>query len=125
MAKNLENKRNIDPVTGEDLTGITSVLCGLATGMSTISFILNPIAVYLWLIDTLKTTAKNTNGSFLILGFCALNIIASLAASIVAKVWNPKSKWAVVNIVYISITLVISALITWAFIALIMKLASY
>ena len=125
MAKDLESKRNIDPATGEDLTGKTSILCGLATGMSTISFMLNPIAVYLWLIDTLKTTAKNTNGSFLIMGFCVVNILASLAASIVAKIWHPKSKWAVVNIVYISVTLVLSALITWSFIALIMKLASF
>ena len=125
MAKEKKKNEYIDPVTGEDLTGKTTILCGLATGMSTISFALNPIAVYLWLIDTLKTTAKNTNGSYLIMGFCAANIIASIAVSIIAKIWHPKSKWAVVNIVYISVTLVLSALITWSFIALIMKLASY
>ena len=122
--ENKEKKKLIfDPETGEDLSGMTSILCGLATGMATISFILNPVAVYLWLIDTLKTTAKNANGSFLIMGFCVVNVLASIAASIVAKVKNPKSKWAVINIVYISITLVFSALLTWGFIELITKLA--
>lgn len=108
----------------EDITGKTSILCGLATGFSTMAFALNPVAVYLWLIDTLKTTAKNTNGSYVIMGICLATVLGSLAASIVAKVRHPKGRWAVVNIVYISITLVITVLLTWGFMALILHYAN-
>ena len=93
----------------------TLILNGLATGVATMCFIGNPVACWMWFIYITQST-------FLIV-ICGVGALASLAASIVARVLDKKSNWAIANIVYISICFVIGGLLTWGFIALINSVA--
>lgn len=97
----------------------TSILNGLATGIATMCFIGNPIACWMWFISVAQRSRSYiTQATFLIV-ICAVGALGSLAASIVARVIDKKSNWAIANIVYISICFVIGALLTWGFLALI------
>ena len=91
-------------------------LCGLSTGISCLFFGVLPYGVLLYMISILEKTTKYIAQSTFILIVCGIAIVGSLAASIIAKVKCRKSKWAVTNIVYISINLVISGLNTWFFV---------
>lgn len=95
------------------------IWCGLSTGISCLAFAALPIGVILYMIAVLERTRAYINQSTFILIACGVAIIGSLAASITAKVKNRKSRWAVTNIVIISINLVISGLNSWFFIWLI------
>lgn len=91
-------------------------LCGLSTGISCLFFGVLPYGVLLYMISILEKTTKYITQSTFILIVCGIAIVGSLATSIIAKVKCRKSKWAVTNIVYISINLVISGLNTWFFV---------
>ena len=91
-------------------------LCGLSTGISCLFFGVLPYGVLLYMISILEKTTKYIAQSTFILIVCGIAIVGSLATSIIAKVKCRKSRWAVVNIVYISINLVISGLNTWFFV---------
>ncbi len=91
-------------------------LCGLSTGISCLFFGVLPYGVLLYMISILEKTTKYIAQSTFILIVCGIAIVGSLATSIIAKVKCRKSKWAVTNIVYISINLVISGLNTWFFV---------
>jgi hypothetical protein len=94
----------------------TMLMCGLATGISCIFFGVSPIAILLYMIAVLERTRAYINQSTFILIVCGLSIVGSLAASIVAKVRCRASKWAVTNIIFISINLVKTGLVAWFFI---------
>ena len=94
-------------------------LCGLSTGISCLFFGVLPYGVLLYMISILEKTSKYIAQSTFILIVCGVAILGSLAASIFAKVKCRKSKWAVTNIVYISINIVTSGLTSWFFIWLI------
>ena len=91
-------------------------LCGLSTGISCLFFGVLPYGVLLYMISILEKTTKYIAQSTFILIVCGIAIVGSLATSIIAKVKCRKSRWAVANIVYISINLVISGLNTWFFV---------
>ena len=95
------------------------LMCGLATGISCLFFGILPFGVILYLMSVLEKTQRYINQSVFILIMCAVGIMGSLVISIIAKIKYRKSKWAVTNIVYITINLVISGLISWFFIWLI------
>ena len=95
---------------------IAMALCGLSTGISCLFFGVLPYGVLLYMISILEKTTKYIAQSTFILIVCGIAIVGSLATSIIAKVKCRKSKWAVTNIVYISINLVISGLNTWFFV---------
>ena len=101
----------------------TLILNGLATGIATMCFIGNPIACWMWFISVAERSRNYITQSTILIIACAVGALGSLAASIVARVLNKKSNWAVANIVYISICFVIGALLTWGFIALINSVA--
>ena len=92
------------------------IMCGLSTAVSCLFFAALPTGVLLYMISILEKTSKYIAQSTFILIVCGVGIVGSLATSIVAKVKYRKSRWAVANIVYISINLVISGLITWFFV---------
>lgn len=89
---------------------------GLSTGISTMAFIGLPIGVYMWIISMLERSVSYITQSIAIMVICGIAIIGSLAASIVAKVKDKTGRWPTANIVYISIMLVISGLLTYFFI---------
>lgn len=95
---------------------LAMALCGISTGISCLFFGVLPYGVILYMISILEKTSKYIGQSTFILIVCGVAVIGSLAASIFAKVKYRKSRWAVTNIVYISINLVISALNSWFFI---------
>ena len=95
------------------------LMCGLATGISCLFFGILPFGVILYLMSVLEKTQRYINQSVFILIMCAVGIVGSLVISIIAKIKYRKSKWAVTNIVYITINLVVSGLISWFFIWLI------
>ena len=95
------------------------LMCGLATGISCLFFGILPFGVILYLMSVLEKTQRYINQSVFILIMCAVGIVGSLVISIIAKIKYRKSNWAVTNIVYITINLVISGLISWFFIWLI------
>ena len=95
---------------------LAMALCGISTGISCLFFGGLPYGVILYMISILEKTTKYIGQSTFILIVCGVAIVGSLAASIFARVKCRKSKWAITNIVYISINLVISALNTWFFI---------
>ena len=64
----------------------------------------------------IEKTQRYITQSVFILIICGVGVIGSLITSIIAKAKFRKSKWAVTNIVYISINLVISGLLSWFFI---------
>lgn len=92
------------------------LMCGLSTGISCLFFGILPFGVLLYMISIIEKTSKYIAQSTFILIVCGVAIVGSLATSIIAKVKCRKSRWAVVNIVYISINLVISGLNTWFFV---------
>lgn len=95
---------------------LAMALCGISTGVSCLFFGALPFGVILYMISVLEKTSKYIGQSTFILIVCGVAVVGSLVASIFAKVKCRKSKWAITNIVYISINLVISALNTWFFI---------
>ena len=101
------------------------IMCGLATGISCIAFSVLPIGVLMYIISVLERTKQYIAQSTFILIACGIAVLGSLAASIVAKVRNRKSRWAVTNIVYISINLVTSGLTTWFFVWLMNTYGGY
>ena len=103
----------------DKITKRTLFICGLATGISIMSFIGHPVAMLLWMISVLERTPSYIFQSTFLLVACAIGALGSLAASIVAKVLDKKHRWPIVNIVYISIGIVIKALLSWGFIALV------
>mgnify|MGYP003311559779 CR=1 FL=1 len=98
---------------------LAMALCGISTGVSCLFFGALPFGVILYMISVLEKTSKYIGQSTFILIVCGVAIVGSLAASIFARVKCRKSKWAITNIVYISINLVISVLNCWFFIWLI------
>ena len=102
----------------------THIICGLATGVSTMCFVGNPVVCFFWLLSVAQRIPSYISQSVFLLVLCAVGAVGSLAVSIVAKVLDKESRWAVVNIVYISIVTVIGALLTAGFIALINDVAS-
>ncbi len=92
------------------------MLCGLATGISCFFFGLLRIGVFYYVYAVLERTRDFINQAVFIIASCGVGITGSLAASIVAKIKCRKSRWAVTNIVYISINLVLSVLVSWFFI---------
>ena len=102
----------------------THILCGLATGVSIMCFIGNPLVCFLWFLSVAQRIPSFISQTNFLLIMSAVGAVGSLAASIVAKVLDKKSRWAVVNIIYISIVTVISGLITAGFIWLINNAAS-
>lgn len=102
------NYLSVDPKTEK-----TMIMCGLATGISCIAFSVLPISVLMYMISILERTKQYIAQSTFILIICGIAVVGSLAVSIIAKVKNRRSKWAVTNIIYISINLVTSGLSTW------------
>lgn len=102
----------------------TNIICGLATGVSTMCFIGNPVVCILWFLSVAQRIPSYIAQTNLLLIVCAVGAVGSLAASIVAKVLDKESRWAVVNIIYISIVTVIGGLLTAGFIALINRAAA-
>ncbi len=100
-------------------TANTMIICGLATAMSCLFFAIEPFGVIFYIMAILEKTQAYINQTVFILIMCGIATVGSLAASIFAKIKYQKSKWAVVNIVYISIVLVITVLISWFFIWLV------
>lgn len=92
------------------------VMCGIATGISCLFFTILPFGVLMYMIAILEKTQTYIGQSVFILICCAVAVVGSLAASITAKVKNRKSRWAVANIIFISINLVTSGLTSWFFI---------
>ena len=92
------------------------IMCGIATGMSCMFFAVLPVSILMYVIAMLEKTREYINQSIFILICSGIAIVGSLAVSIVAKVKYRKSRWAVTNIVFISINLIFSALSTWFFI---------
>ena len=101
----------------------THILCGLATGVSTMCFIGNPVVCFMWFLSVIQRIPSYISQTNFLLILCAVGAVGSLAASIVAKVLDQESHWPAVNIVYISIVTVINGLITAGFIALINEAA--
>lgn len=101
----------------------TNIICGLATGVSTMCFVGNPVVCVLWLLSVAQRIPSFITQTNILLIVCAAGAVGSLAASIVAKVLNKESRWAIVNIIYISILTVVGGLLTAGFIALINKAA--
>jgi hypothetical protein len=91
----------------------TMIMCGLATGISCMAFTFLPIGILMYIISILERTKTYIAQSTFILIVCGIAVIGSLAVSIIAKVKNRKSRWAVTNIIFISINLVTSGLSTW------------
>ena len=102
----------------------THILCGLATGVSTMCFVGNPVVCVLWLLSVAQRIPSYIAQTNLLLIICAVGAVGSLAASIVAKVLDKESHWPIVNIIYISIVTVIGGLLTAGFIALINEAAA-
>ena len=92
------------------------IWCGIASGISSIAFTILPAGVLMYIISILERTREYINQAGFILISCVAALVGSLAASIFAKVRCRQSKWATANIVYISINLVISGLISWFFV---------
>lgn len=95
------------------------IMCGIATGVSCVFFGILPMGVIMFMITMLEHSQKYIEQAIFVLVCCAVGIIGSLVTSIVAKAKFRKSRWAVTNIVYISINLVCSGLVSWFFIWLI------
>ena len=83
----------------------------------------NPVAVYWWLIALIYKNTGSTKNGIIFMILCGVFTLLGLAPSIAAKVINPKSKWSVVNIVFISIAFVIALLLTLGFTALMAEAA--
>ena len=105
-----------DHIDNNYLTVDKNAEFAMATGISCLFFGVLPYGVILYMISILEKTTKYIGQSTFILIVCGVAVVGSLAASIFAKVKYRKSRWAVTNIVYISINLVISALNSWFFI---------
>lgn len=103
-------------LNGDRAAEKTMAICGLAIGISCLVFAAIPVAVWLYIMAILERTKAYINQSVFILVVCGVSVVGSLAASIVAKIKDKRSRWAVFNIVFISINLVISALVSWFFI---------
>ena len=114
----MDSKLNID-IEKDTKREKVRIMNGLACGVATMCFIGNPIACWMWFISVAERSTKYITQSTILLILCGVGALGSLAASIVAKVLDKNSRWAVANIVYISIVFVIGALLTWGFIALI------
>lgn len=102
----------------------THIICGLATGVSTMCFIGNPVVCVLWFLSIAQRIPSYISLTYFLIILCAVGAVGSLAASIVAKVLDKESRWAIANIIYISIVTVIGGLLTAGFIALINDAAS-
>lgn len=91
-------------------------LCGIATGISCLFFGVTPFGVLLYMMAVLERTQEYINQSTFILITCGAAIVGSLVLSIIAKVKYRESRWAVTNIVYISINMVKSFLVAFFFV---------
>ena len=103
---------------------ISTILNGLATGLSCIFLTLNPMAVYWWLVATVYKNTSDSKGTLALMIICGVCTLLGLVPSIAAKVINRKSKWAVINIVVISVCFAVAFLLTLGFVALITKVAN-
>lgn len=92
------------------------LLCGIATAVSCFCFGILRIGVFYYVIAVIERTREYINQAIFIISCSGAGILGSLAASVIAKIKCRKSRWAVTNIVYITINLVISALVSWFFI---------
>lgn len=126
MSTNKEKKKNkklhkYDHIDNNYLVfdkniSFSMLLCGLATGVSCFFFAVLPLGVLTYMISIIERTREYISQSVFVIVCCGVGIVGSLVASIFAKIKFRKSRWAVTNIVYISINLVISGLISWFFI---------
>ena len=91
-------------------------LCGIACGISCLFFGVTPFGVLLYIMAVLERTQAYINQSLFVLITCAVAIVGSLVLSIIAKVKCRESRWAVTNIVFISINMVTSFLTAFFFI---------
>ena len=64
----------------------THIICGLATGVSTMCFVGNPVVCFFWLLSVAQRIPSYISQSVFLLVLCAVGAVGSLAASIVAKV---------------------------------------
>ena len=124
MAKKKEKDKMVSygpdfSLNGDPVAERTTAICGLATGLSCLFFTATPVAIWLYIMAILERTSKFINQSIFILVVCGVSLVGCLAASIVAKVLDRRSRWATANIVFISINLVLSALLCWFFIWLV------
>lgn len=103
-------------LTFDKNTANAMIICGLATGISCFFLAIEPLGVLYYMIAIIEKTQVYINQAVFILITCAVAIVGSLAASIFAKVKYRKGRWAVTNIVYITVNLVIGGLISWFFI---------
>lgn len=104
---------------------LTTIMCGISTGVSVMSFTAWPVILWLWFVQTAAKSPKNAAHYIILLSICGAGAIASIVASSLAKAWNRKSRWAVFNIIFIGIGLVLAGLMCWGFIALITKAMNY
>ena len=77
---------------------------------------MTPFGVLLYMMAVLERTQEYINQSTFILITCGAAIVGSLVLSIIAKVKYRESRWAVANIVYISINMVKSFLVAFFFV---------
>ena len=82
------------------------------------------MAVYWWLVATVYKNTSDSKGTLALMIICGVCTLLGLVPSIAAKVINRKSKWAVVNIVVISVCFAVAFLLTLGFVALITKVAN-
>ena len=88
------------------------VLCGLSTALMVICNLIVPVCLLLW-FDAATPRQQDTYAiDVLVITVlcCGAGMIAALFMAIVAKLKEPASKWAVVNIVISSILLVLGIL---------------
>ena len=103
----------------KDNEELTTILCGLSTGISVMSLTACPVILWLWLVQIVSKSPKHASHYIVMLSICGVGAVSSVVASSLAKAWNRKSRWAVFNIVFTGIALVIAGLLCWGFIALI------
>ena len=88
------------------------LLCGLSTALMIICNLIVPVCLVLW-FDAATPRQQDTyalDALVISLLCCGAGMIAALFMAIVAKLKEPASKWAVVNIVILSILLVLGIL---------------
>ena len=94
-----------------DVENTSMLLCGIATGVSLLSFGLAPYGSWLWLIAEIQKSTQEIGRALFILITCGLLAMGGLPASIFAKIINPKSKWPVVNSIVITILFITNLLL--------------
>ena len=88
------------------------LLCWLSTALIILCNLVAPVCLFLW-FDAATPRQQDTEAMDVLVTTvlcCGAGMIASLIMSIIAKLKEPASKWAVVNIVITSVLLVLGIL---------------